>query len=158
MRRAAVSIMALGTMASAVIAMSGAPAQASSHAHASSRIVIREIYYNSPGSDHGSNSSLNHEWVELHNRTGQRIALTHWTLRDKQGHVYRFGTYRLKAHGYVKIHTGKGRDTRADLHWRHSWYIWNNTGDRATLKNAGGSVIARCSYSDPHEEHSFKVC
>jgi hypothetical protein len=46
--------------------------------------------------------------VELHNTSGHRITLTGSTLRDKQNNVYKFGTYKIKAHGYVKIHTGKG--------------------------------------------------
>src|SRR5215469_897743 len=37
------------------------------------RVQIREIYYNSPGPDRGGNSSLNAEWVELHNTSGSRI-------------------------------------------------------------------------------------
>jgi Lamin Tail Domain len=120
--------------------------------------VIHEIFYNSPGPDRGSNASLNAEWVQLHNNSGHPVTLTHWTLRDRAGHVYTFGTYRLKAHGFVKVHTGKGSNTQANRYWRHSWYIWNNDGDGATLKNAGGTVISRCSYSDPSEIRAFKIC
>jgi Lamin Tail Domain len=136
-----------------IITMLGPAAQASS-----SPVVIREIYYNSPGPDRGSNTSLNAEWVKLLNRTGHRITLTHWTLRDRAGHVYRFGTYRLRAHGSVKIHTGRGTNTQANRYWGHRWYIWNNNGDRATLKNASGTVRSRCSYSDPSEVRAFKIC
>jgi len=121
-------------------------------------VVIHEIYYNSPGRDTGSNPSLNAEWVQLHNSTGHRITLTHWSLRDRAGHVYAFGTYRLPAHGSVKIHTGTGSNTQANRYWDHSWYIWNNDGDGATLKNASGTVISRCSYSDPGETRAFKIC
>jgi hypothetical protein len=119
----------------------------SASAQAAYRMEIHEIYYNSPGRDTGSNSSLNAEWVQLHNRSGVPVTLTGWTLRDAQGHVYKFGVYKIKAHGYVKIHTGKGGNTQTDRYWGHSWYVWNNTGDTATLKNPGGTVIDRCSYS-----------
>jgi len=130
---------------------SGSPAQAAN------RMQIHEIYYNSPGSDTGSNSSLNHEWVQLHNTSGSRITLTGWTLRDKQGHVYTFGTYTISAHGSVKIHTGKGTNTQTDRYWGHSWYVWNNTGaDQATLKNRSDTVIDRCSYTGTST--SFKIC
>ena len=116
-----------------------------------------QIFYNSPGSDTGSNSSLNHEWVQLHNTSGSRITLTSWTLRDKQGHVYTFGTYTINAHGYVKIHTGAGTNTQTDRYWGHSWYVWNNTGeDQATLKNRTGTVIDRCSYTGTST--GFKIC
>ena len=52
---AAVAIAALTLLPSA-------PAFAAGH-----RIQINEIYYNSPGTDTGSNSSLNAEWVRLYN-------------------------------------------------------------------------------------------
>jgi hypothetical protein len=125
---------------------------------ATSPVVIHEIYYNSPGKDTGSNASLNAEWVQLHNRTGHAVTVTGWTLRDKAGHVYRFGTYRIRAGGYVKIHTGKGTNTQTNRYWRSGWYIWNNTGDGATLKNASGVVKSGCSYSDPNQAHASKIC
>jgi hypothetical protein len=157
MRRAVLAgTMVLGSFTTIMLgsfAMAGVPAQASS-----SPVVIREILYNSPGSDRGSNASLNGEWVKLHNRTGHPITLTHWTLRDRQGHVYKFGTYRLKAHGNVRIHTGKGSNTQVNRYQRRSWYVWNNDGDRATLKNASGTVRSRCSYSDPNEDFDAVTC
>src|SRR6266704_1034515 len=127
-------------------------------AQAASRMQIGEIWYNSPGSDRGGNASLNHEWVRLHNTTGHAISLTGWTLRDTAHHVYHFGTYRLRAHGSVKIHTGHGRNTQRNRYWRHSWYIWNNDGDTATLKTASGTTRARCRYSDPNENSAFTSC
>ena len=124
-----------------LVVTSSAPAQAVN------RMQIFKIQYNSPGSDNGSNSSLNAEWVQLHNRSGSPITLTGWTLRDTAGHVYTFGTYRIRAHGFVKIHTGRGTNTQTDRFWGRGAYVWNNTGDRATLKNRAGTVIDRCSYS-----------
>lgn len=128
----------------------GSPAQAAS------RIQIHEIYYNPPGPDYGSNSSLNAEWVQLHNTSGSRIALTGWTLRDAQGHVYKFGTYTIGAYGSVKIHTGKGSNTQANRYWGRSWYVWNNTGDTATVDNRSGSLVDRCSYSG--SSAGYKIC
>jgi hypothetical protein len=133
---------ALGiVMTLGLVVTSSVPAQAATRMH------IYKIQYDSPGSDTGSNSSLNAEWVQLHNRSGSRLNLSGWTLRDTAGHVYKFGTYRIKAHGYVKIHTGRGTNTQTDRYWSHGWYVWNNTGDRATLKNRAGTVIDRCSYN-----------
>jgi hypothetical protein len=63
------------------------PALAAGH-----RIQINEIYYNSPGTDTGSNSSLNAEWVRLYNTSSSKISLTNWTLRDAAGHVFKFAT------------------------------------------------------------------
>ncbi len=143
-----------------VLALSPAlSAQASTHAAASkARVAIWDIYYNSPGKDTGSNASLNHEWVLLHNTTGRPVTLTGWTLRDTAHHVFTFGSYKLKAHGWVKIRTGHGRSTQASRYWDHSWYIWNNDGDTATLRTADGSAEARCRYSDPRELHAVTRC
>jgi hypothetical protein len=157
MRRAAA---VLGTMVLGISTMLGVATMLPPAAQAAtSPVVIREIYYNSPGPDHGSNASLNAEWVQLHNRTSRTITLTHWTLRDKGSiHIYTFGTYRIKPGGYVKIHTGRGTNTQTNRYWGHGWYIWNNNGDTATLKNASGIVKSVCSYSDPSEVRAFKIC
>jgi Lamin Tail Domain len=146
-------------IAAALVAAGPAVAGSAAAAPATARtVVISGIYYNSPGSDRGSNASLNHEWVRLHNTTGRAITMSGWTLRDAANHVFRFGTYRLAAHATVKIHTGRGRATRANRYWNRSWYIWNNTGDTATLRTAAGTFRARCKYSDPHERRAFTSC
>ncbi len=154
-RKLLVAAMVIGFSGMAVI-----PAAASAHhGSARGRVFIYEIFYNSPGSDHGSNSSLNAEWVELRNSSGHPITLTHWTLRDKAGHVYKFkNTFKLKAHKTVKIHTGSGSDTSANRYWGSGWYIWNNDGDTATLKSASGSLKSRCAYSDHSEQHASVIC
>lgn len=155
--------MSIGTLA-----MSGSPAQASSaqasaaqpsSALAASPIRLYKIYYNSPGPDRGGNASLNAEYVELHNTAGSAINLTDWVLHDGgQRHTYTFPSFTLKAHGYVLIHTGRGGTTPSQLYWGQSWYVWNNDGDTATLKDRHNDVIGRCSYSDPSESHSYRNC
>ena len=130
----------------------------SSPAQASYRMQIHEIYYNSPGPDNGSNSSLNGEWVQLYNTSSSKITLTDWTVRDAAGHIFRMAPYTIGAHGYVKIHTGLGHRNQTDRYWGLSWYVWNNNGDTATLEDNNGNVIDRCSYSDPGESHSYVIC
>jgi hypothetical protein len=53
------------------------------------------VYYNSPGSDTGSNSSLNAEYVVIRNGDNVSHSVSGWTVRDAAGHVYKFGTLRL---------------------------------------------------------------
>jgi hypothetical protein len=72
---------------------------------AAGAIKIDKIYFDSPGSDGGSNPSLNAEWIRLKNTGPSGRSLTNWTIRDKAGHVYRFGTYRLGAGKTVMVHT-----------------------------------------------------
>jgi lamin tail-like protein len=153
--KAAVLATVLGTVLTGAAPAVAGPATPPA---SSPRVVIHEIWYNSPGPDRGSNSSLNAEWVELHNTSGQAVTLTHWTLRDRAGHVFKFAHYRLNSHGYVKIHTGSGSRSQANRYWNMSWYVWNNDGDGATLKNASGDVIGRCSYSDPSESYEAVTC
>jgi Lamin Tail Domain len=141
-------VMALG-----LVVMSVSPAQAAN------RMQIHKIYYNSPGKDTGSNTSLNAEWVELQNTSGSKISLKGWRLHDAgTKHTYTFGTYTINAHGSVRIHTGKGSNTQTNRYWGLSWYVWNNTGDTATLQDNHSNRIDRCSYSDPSELFSFKTC
>jgi hypothetical protein len=67
---------------------------------AEAKIRISKIYFDSPGADTVSNSSLNAEWIRLKNTGSRGRPLTGWTVRDTSGHVYRFGTYRLAAGRY----------------------------------------------------------
>jgi hypothetical protein len=115
-------------------------------AQAASAIQITKVYYNSPGSDTGSNTSLNAEWVRITNTGTTARYLTGWTLRDAQGLVYTFGTFRLAAGARVYIHTGKGTNTASHRYMQRGWYVWNNTGDKATLRTADGVWIDSCSW------------
>jgi hypothetical protein len=158
MRKSLVSAATVLGVTATVALAAPALAAAAHPAVVHSPVAIHEIFYNSPGSDRGSNASLDSEWVDLHNSSAKPVTLTRWTLRDTAGHVYAFGTYRLGPHADVRIHTGRGANTQANLYWRHSWYIWNNNKDKATLENAGGAAMSACSYSDSREARAFKIC
>ena len=110
-------------------------------------IKITKIYFDSPGSDTGSNSSLNAEWIRLKNTGNRAKSLRGWKITDASGHRYRFGRYRLAAGKTVTIHTGRGSNRPRHRYWRQDWYVWNNDGDRAKLRNRSGRLIDRCSYS-----------
>jgi hypothetical protein len=110
------------------------------------QIQFRLIYYNSPGSDTGSNSSLNAEYVTLKNTGTTSRNLTGWTVEDLAGHVYTFGNFTLRPGWKVAIHTGSGTNTSTNRYWNHGWYVWNNTGDKAKLHNAAGTWQDSCSW------------
>jgi Lamin Tail Domain len=151
-------IMGVWAALAAIVLALGLVITSGSPAEAAFRMQISEIFYNSPGPDTGSNASLNAEWVQLHNSSGSRLTLTGWTVRDRAGHIFRFGTFTIKAHGFVKIHTGKGRRTQTDRYWGRSSYVWNNDGEKATLRDNHGNEIDHCAYRDPSESNSFKIC
>jgi hypothetical protein len=140
-KRAAAAVTLAASVTLGVAAAS--PAQAATPA-----IQITKVYYNSPGADDGSNSNLNAEWVRLTNTRTYTINLKNWTLRDKSNHVYRFGTSNvyLGAGKRLYIHTGKGTNGAENRYWGLSWYVWNNSGDTAYLRNGNGTLIDSCAW------------
>ena len=112
-------------------------------------VQFTKVQYNSPGTDDRSTASLNNEWVRLTNTTKSTINLNGWTVRDKAGHIYTFGSYNLGAGKRVYVHTGKGTDGKPDVQHRYQTsgaYIWNNTGDTAYVRNASGKAIDSCAW------------
>jgi hypothetical protein len=121
-------------------------------------IQLTKIYYNSPGSDTRTTASLNAEYVRLTNQTRATINLKGWTLRDAAGHTYTFGSYNLAAGKRVYVHTGKGTNGRPDAqhrYWGSGNYIWNNTGDTATLRNNAGKPAHTCKWGN---KGSYTYC
>ncbi|MGH3729888.1 MAG: lamin tail domain-containing protein [Micromonosporaceae bacterium] len=98
---------------------------------------------------------MNAEYITLKNVTSGAAVLTGWTIRDRANHVYKFGTYTLGAGRYVTIHTGKGTNTTSHRYWNRSWYVWNNTGDKAYLRMPGGSLKDTCEWGS---SGSYKIC
>src|SRR3954447_9765565 len=111
-------------------------------AEAAFPVRVSTVQYDSPGSDTGSNASLNAEWVRLHNYGSKAKVLTGWTLRDTSSHVYTFGSFKLRPGHSVRIHTGQGSNTSTDRYQGRGWYVWNNTHDKAILKNGAGTTVS----------------
>ena len=144
MRRLAAIVCSSTLLAIAIVA---APAPATTPtADAAGCVSITKAYYDSPGTDHGSNASLNDEFIQLRNHCSSKKSLSGWTLRDTASHVYRFGTFSLGSGDSVKVHTGSGSNTAAHRYQRSGWYIWNNDGDKAILKNGDGTTVDTCSW------------
>ncbi|MET8906451.1 lamin tail domain-containing protein [Micromonospora sp. NPDC004551] len=136
-----------GLVSALVVAVGGSLAAAAPAQAATPAVMITKAYYNSPGSDTGSNTSLNAEYVRLTNKRSSTINLKYWTLRDKSNHVYKFASdFKLGAGASVYIHTGKGTNTSTHRYWGSGAYIWNNTGDTAYLRNSAGTAIDSCSW------------
>ena len=122
----------------------GRPAQGAAQLPA---IRLTKIQFDPPGDDDLTNSSLNKEWVQVRNFGVKTWTLTGWMIRDVTGFKYRFPEGFTIAPGTtVTIHTGSGTDRQLHLYWGQGSYIWNNTGDKATLKNSTGKVVDACAY------------
>jgi Lamin Tail Domain len=144
MRIRALIVACLLAAASLLIAT---PAQA-----APATVYIYKVYFDSPGSDRGSNSSLNAEYVVIRNGDDVSHSISGWTVRDAAGHRYTFPDgFRLRPGKQAIIHTGDGSSytTSASTHlyWGREWYVWNNNGDKVILRRADGSLKDTCSYS-----------
>jgi hypothetical protein len=65
-------------------------------ANAAGTVYVYKVYFDSPGKDSGSNTSLNAEYVVIRNGDNVSHSVSGWTVRDKAGHIYKFGNLRLE--------------------------------------------------------------
>ena len=119
-------------------------------ADAAGGVVLWNAHYDSPGSDTGSNSSLVAEYVALKNTSSTAKTITGWTLRDKANHVYKFPATTIGAGKYLFVRTGKGTNNASTRYWNQRWYIWNNDGDTAYLRNSSGGTVDTCGWGKGH--------
>ena len=118
-------------------------------ADAASAIQLRKIQYDPSGSDvPATNYQLNREYVTIKNTGTTTRTLTGWTVRDLANHVYTIPSFKLGAGKSVRLHTGKGTNSSTDLYWGKGWYVWNNTGDKAIVRDSSGSLKDTCSWGD----------
>jgi len=132
--------------ACAAVALSIAP-QKAGIADAAGCVKISRIYFDSPGADNGSNSSLNAEWIQLKSNCAGDKSLGGYRIRDRSHHNYTFGSFTIQPGETVKVHTGAGANTAAHVYQDADGYIWNNDGDKAFLYNASGTLVRTCAYS-----------
>lgn len=154
MSRLASRLAATALAAGAVLGAAALPAVAADHSpqHAQrSQVVLGAIQYDSPGRDTRSNASLNAEWVTVVNTGRSAVNLSGWTLSDDAHHSYRFTHLRLAGHAAVRVHTGTGRDTTANVYQDRRAYVWNNDHDTATLRNSSGRIADSKSWG--HRSH-----
>ncbi|MEU8779596.1 lamin tail domain-containing protein [Streptomyces sp. NPDC048606] len=127
-----------------------------SQAHAAGSLRISKIWYDSPGSDTATNSSINGEWVQITNSTTSAVNLKGWTLTDASNHAYTFAAFTLGAGKNVSIKTGKGTNTATTLFQQRAGHIWNNDKDTATLRRANKTVHHTCAYNSTR--YDYKTC
>lgn len=116
---------------------------------------IYHVWFDSPGSDNRSNTSLNGEWVQIKNTGGSAVSLKGWVLKDASNHRYVFPNIKIGAGKYMKIHTGSGKATTSDRYQGRRAYVWNNDKDTATLTKASGAKVWSCSWTtrDPSDKY-----
>ncbi len=96
------------------------------------------------------------EYIRIDNAGPGAQVMTGWRIQSYRGsdcqpdpgQWYTFPSgYVLAAGASVRIHSGAGAFSSppGDLLWTTS-YIWNNSGDRGDLRNAGGQVVSTLAY------------
>jgi hypothetical protein len=105
-----------------------------------------EIVANPPGTD------LPGEHVIVHNDGVTVLDVGGWTLRDAAGrpHVYTFRPGRqISPSTSLRLWSGRGQDSEADVYWGRRRAVWNNSGDVAVLRDPEGVERARAEWSPP---------
>ena len=139
-RRTLATALALSVTALGSVLVSG-PAEAAGP------IQFGRAQYDSPGADTSSNASINAEYIVIRNTGTRAVSLTGWTVRDALPATYKFGTFTLGAGKTVVLRTGKGTNSATTRYWGMSRYVWNNTGDKALLRNAAGTAVDTCGWT-----------
>lgn len=106
-------------------------------------ISISDFNWDAAGND---NENLNDEFVYLKNDCGMAINLAGWTMKDSGTKIYKFGKFFLAPGQSVKIHSGCGSDSGANLFWCYKKAIWNNNGDALYLRDAQGLLVLSEAY------------
>jgi competence protein ComEC len=104
-----------------------------------SSVYISALQFDAPGDDR---QNLNNEWVRLTNRGDGPVLLAGWTLSDKTGaHPYVFPAFVLMPESSVTVCSGSGKMNDTALFMGLDAPLWGNSGDVATLKDGGGTII-----------------
>jgi hypothetical protein len=121
--------------------------------------AILRIHFDPPGKDDGSGMSFNQEYIVIKNTGDSKRSITGWRIHDAgRDHTYVFGQTPLEPGECAVLRTGVGGDGRSlggmpkcigqrDRHWDLDNYVWNNDGDKATLRNASKKVRDACRYT-----------
>ena len=106
-----------------------------SHAQELPAMRLAKVQFDPPGDDDLTNASLNREWVQIRNFGAKPWTLTGWSIRDVTGFKYKFPEgFTVQPGVTVTVHTGSGANRALHLYWGQGSYVWNNTGDKATLQ------------------------
>ncbi len=84
------------------------------------------------------------EVVNIGNDSDLAVNLQGWRLERAGGPAYTFGNLLLFPGSGLKLHSGPGSDTSANLYWNQAAALWS-TGAVARLVNPQGAEVARLS-------------
>ena len=86
------------------------------------------------------------EYVCFTNWGTSRQNMKGWSVRDEVGHTYTFPIFNLWPGATVRLHTGSGTDSAADLYWGRGSAVWNNDGDTVYLYDDAWNLVDSYTY------------
>jgi hypothetical protein len=115
-----------------------------SPALAAGPVRITKIHYAQTG------TNLNSEYIAFKNTSSHRVNLKGWEIisapsSDNQHYV--FPRTIVGAGHTVTLYTGSGTNGPGKRYWGSTTPRWDNSGDKAILKNAGGTTVDTCQYA-----------
>ncbi len=113
-------------------------------------IQFTRIQYDPPGTDSGSNSSLNNEYFKITNKTKKAVSINGWTVRDGKGITYKFPNITINVGQSYLVRTGKGTNSGSFRYWGRAGkagFVWDNLGDIAYLRNPAGGTVDTCKWT-----------
>ena len=112
------------------------------------QINITSLAYNPDGSDR---DNMNGENLTFHNDGNETINLTGWIIQDRAGHSYEFLEFIVDPEIRFTIYCGNGEDNQTEVYWGSNSPIWNNDGDRMTLRDNDGHLVNEFKYDTEYE-------
>ncbi|MBM9507881.1 lamin tail domain-containing protein [Actinacidiphila acididurans] len=119
------------------------------HPRERSQVVLGAVHHDRSVRGIRSNASLNKEWVTVVNTGRGAVNLSGWTLSDEAHHTYRFTNRWLAGHTAVRVHTGIGYDTAANVYQDRRNSVWNDHRT-ATLRDSHGRIVDTKSWDHRH--------
>jgi hypothetical protein len=102
-------------------------------------LKIVRIEADAPGDDR---ENPNGEWIEIANQGNEPVQMQGYTLKDEANHIYTFGNFTAPPGGSFRVYSGQGQDSGTELYWGLTGdSVWNNNGDAAFLRDAGGALV-----------------
>ena len=121
-----------------------APLLPASPALAAGPVKIAKIHYAQTG------TNLNTEYIVFKNKTSSPVQIKGWEIisaPSSDNQHYFFPETKIRGGGSLTLFTGNGTNGPGRRYWNSTTPKWNNDGDRAVLKNAGGTTVDTCQYA-----------
>ncbi|HEV2059511.1 MAG TPA: lamin tail domain-containing protein [Solirubrobacteraceae bacterium] len=94
------------------------------------------------------------EYVTIRNLAGKTVDLRNYALRDRDDHVLKFRSTKLKRGARLKVITGCRSGHRKPVRRGSSYYacrraeVWDDVGDLVELLGPGGGLLSRKQYGE----------